>query len=516
MAAVPESLEVALARAVGATDRRETHTSWVFLTATRAYKLKKPVRFGFVDMASRAVRHRLCEEEARVNRELAPDVVLGVRGVLPDGRLTASDDPAAADWVVEMRRFDEQRTMATLAARGTLTSADAAAVGRRIADFHAAARRVECPRLSSHLARQWNDNLAELATVGGSEHTDAVEALRVFARGFIRRRGAELDARGAAGLVRDGHGDLRADHVLLDGAVTIVDRLEFDASLREIDVADDLAFLAMDLEARGVRWAAEAVVDAYRAAGGDAGDDGLLAFFGAYRAAVRAKVELLRAGQPGADVDRWRDRAAGLLRLAEHLAWRSRGPVLVVICGPPASGKSSLASELAARLREPVLSSDAVRKELLGIERDERAPLTAYSASSRGRVYDELARRVAARPAGGGAIVDATCGERAARSRFLASLDDIRGRSVRWIECRAPVATLMHRAAARSPRRGHGSDAGPAVAARAARAFEPLAELPDDRRCVVETTEPVPATLRRLGTWLDGALAKDRADAAAR
>jgi uncharacterized protein len=380
--ALHEPLAVALARALAADEVRETHGSWVVLTAENAYKLKKPVRFGFLDFSTPEARRRACEEEVRVNRELAGDVVLGVVSVVPteDGvRLGDADDPTAVDWVVAMRRFDEDRTMAALARRGILSPTHAQAVGRTIARFHASAAVVAGREASTQLQAAWRRNLDELRLVARGDLRSAVEALEAFAEAGIRRRARVLDERGDAGLVREGHGDLRAEHVLLEDGVTIVDRLEFDRALREIDVADDLAFLLMDLEALGVRWAADEVLAGYRAAGGDAGDDALLAFFGAYRAAVRAKVELLRASQlvGGASALRGDERARGLLRLAEHLAWRAGPAVPLVVCGPPGSGKSHLAQAIAVRTRAVVLSSDAVRKELLGLPLDAPAPVSA-------------------------------------------------------------------------------------------------------------------------------------------
>jgi uncharacterized protein len=505
-----EALHLSLGRALGADEVRETHTSWVFLAGARAFKLKKPVRFGFVDLTTPQARRRMCEEEVRVNRVLAPGVVVGVRSVLRRGEelvLGEPGDEGAVDWVVEMRRFDERRTMAAVAARGDLTASDAARVGRRIARFHSEAPVVERADASRVVSDAWTRNLDELLPLARWELAEQGAALRCFAGGFLRRRAAELDARGRAGLVRDGHGDLRCEHVLLDEDVTIVDRLEFDPSLREVDVADDLAFLLMDLKATGVDWASRAVLAAYREAGGDAGDDALVAFFSAYRASVRAKVELLRAAQldDGPGTARREERARGLLRLAEHCAWRARAPRVVVVCGPPASGKTHLAAALAARTGAPVLSSDLVRKELLGLTAGDHAPEAAYTDDERGRIYDELARRLRALPPEETTIVDATFGAGAVRDRFAAALDGEHRAALTWVECHAPLTTLVERASSRSATAAHASDAGPVVAARLAAAYERLAELPPSRHLRVDGTAPTDETLRRVGSWLDGA-----------
>ena len=144
--------------------------------------------------------------------------------------------------------------------------------------------------------------------------------------------------------MRDGHGDLRCEHVLLGPQVRVVDRIEFDPALRQMDVARDLAFLAMDLEAHGRRWAARELARAYRHAGGDPGSEQLRCFYSAYWALVRAKVALIAAGtHHGGLRRRERARAERLWGLAERLCWRARGPVVIVVCGPAASGKSTLA-----------------------------------------------------------------------------------------------------------------------------------------------------------------------------
>jgi aminoglycoside phosphotransferase family enzyme/predicted kinase len=497
-----------LARTLGGADLRETHMSWVLLTADRAYKLKKPVRFDFLDLTDPSARRRACEEEVRVNRDLAADVVLGVRGVVRrDGAWALADDGEedAVDWVVEMRRFDEEATMASAVRRGDLRDDDVRATARRIAAFHAVAARPAVRSWAGAVADTWRVNAQELGGAAGTLlEPERLEAARAFAAGEARRRALQLDRRAADGRVVDGHGDLRAEHVLLGGdAITIVDRLEFDEALRRVDVADDLAFLAMDLRSLGADAAARTLLRAYRDAGGDPGDDGLVAAFGAYRALVRAKVGFLRAAQVAdAAAEAARDGALRLVALAERLAWAARGPFVVIVAGPPASGKSSLAAALAEAGGLPVLSSDALRKELLGIAPGAQAPAEAYTPEARREVYGALGARAAAASGSGSVVVDATFGDAGQVDAFLAALGDDGRARIRVIACDAPLEVRLERARARAQRGGSASDAGPDVVARLPSAGAELPVAPE-RRLTVQTTEPPERLAPRVAAWLD-------------
>jgi uncharacterized protein len=477
---------------------RETHISWVFLAGEHAYKLKKPLVLQFLDYGSPERRRAMCHEEVRLNRRLAPDVYLGVRGVrvTEDGaELTSDDDPRAVEFVVEMRRYDERSTLAALLERGEVRADQVAAVGRVLAEFHTTAPRAPADRAPVLTAeRRFAENLHELlADVVERGEIERIQSLERFAHAFITAHAAMFERRAVEGWIREGHGDLRAEHVILGPDVRVVDCVEFDRSLRELDVADDLAFLVFDLAARGGERFADVLVHAYRDAGGDPGEDRLIAFYATYRALVRAKVALLRAAQlDGSSAARGRDsaHARDLIALAERFAWRARLPLAIVVCGVPASGKSYLARALSERSGFAHLSSDRTRKRLVGVRPTQRAGEEAYGADWNLRTYAELGRRAARElGAGGGAIIDATFRHRVDRQAFAGSFGQ--AGEVLFIECRAPRSVLARRAAVRAHDAARLSDANPEVVLREQHAWEPLDEVAAGAHIAVRTDRDV-------------------------
>ena len=489
---------------------RETHISRVLLRGDRAYKLKKPLRLPFLDYGSLERRHELCREEVRLNRRLAPDVYRGVRALVPGPHGLELRDEATAgavEYVVEMRRYDECSTLARRLDAGVAGETEVRAVGRRLAAFHAGAELPADPEQAvPALEAMVAENFATLRGLRGGDGLlgDAEQ----LAGAVLEGRRAELRRRAAAGLVRDGHGDLRAEHVVLERGIEIVDCVEFDPALREIDVGLDLAFLVMDLLRRDERLAA-ALVSAYREAGGDPGDDALVAFFAAQRALIRAKVALLRAGQvEGEDAARRRADAAALLDLGRRLGWRVRLGPGAIVCGLAASGKSTLAAALAERAGATVLSSDVVRKELLGLAASDRAPASAYASAMNERTYAALGRRARERlDAGGHVVVDATFRFGADRQAFAEAL----GAQPLWIECRAPVTVRAGRAAARRERPDTASDAGAAVAIAQESEWQPL-DAPPGRHLEIETDREPAAALAAVRDALDTRLRRPAAN----
>jgi aminoglycoside phosphotransferase family enzyme/predicted kinase len=485
----------------------ETHTAWVFLAGTHAYKVKKPVRMEFLDFSTLERRRLACLEELAINRELAPRIGVRLRAIVPLSDSYALVDPRASgavEYAIEMRRFDEDRTMAALVDRGALSEEQVRAVARRLAAFHAAAPLRGTRDPVGELRRMCDGNLRELLALVDTDGARRAVALERFTDAFLVAHRDEIAARAEAGRIRDGHGDLRAEHVVLEDPLVIVDRLEFDRRLRETDVADDLAFLVMDLERLGARDPARLLVESYRDAGGDPGSDALLAFYAAHRAIVRMKVALLRAAQLGdpVAVAAAHERAGELLDLAERLAWRARGPLVLAVSGPPASGKSTLAEAISQRSGWPVLSSDAERKRRRGLPLTAAAPDEDYTLDARAEIYRRLGEHARAALAdGGGAIVDATFGDARLRAAFVAG----RGSSERLVglACEAPALLRDRWGRDRQPGDARGSDAGPGVVARLGATFSCWDELPREAILPLRSGTDPDLLVDLVADWLD-------------
>jgi aminoglycoside phosphotransferase family enzyme/predicted kinase len=513
----PDQVRAAVARiSAGATgepgvDVLETHISYVFLTPERAYKLKKPLVLPFLDYGTPQRRRKLCSEEVRLNRRLAGDLYTGVRALIPrpDGlELADEDHPDAIDYLVEMRRYDARDTMAAVLDRGKLTGGQIRELARQLAGFHA-----RCPPGADGLrhdaqgvGREVQRNVEELLGVAASRaQRRRIRALAMTMSAFVGAHEETLDARCADRRTRECHGDLRSEHVVLGPPIRVVDCVEFDLGLRTLDVADDLAFLVMDLTRLGGESYAGELVAAYRQAGGDCGDDALLAFFAVHRALVRAKVMLVWTGQQAPESPahvRASAEARDLLALAERFAWRTRMPMTIVVCGVPASGKSHLVGALAAASGLHWFSSDRVRKDLAGIGSRQRGSPQHYGDEFNRATYAELGRLAASEIAGhGGTIIDATFRHRADRDAFRASF--ARAAPLLFVQCVCPVSVLARRAVTRQGDPASISDASLEVVMSERDRFDPLDEVPGADHIVLRSDLGSERMLAQLSAMLD-------------
>ena len=458
----PQSVEV-----------RQTHISWVFLAGSFVYKLKKPVRFRFLDYSSRERRLESCLAEVRLNRRLAPAVYLGVVAVRrhDDGFAIGSIDELggeAEDYLVAMRRLPEEEMLDRRLAQGTAGAADLERVAAKLVAFHASCQdRGETYGSREVIGETVLGNLAECAAVAGDAVSGSrIRELRRYLEKFLDEHEELLRRRVSEGRIRDGHGDLRAEHICLNAALDIFDCVEFSERLRSTDVASEIAFLAMDLDFLGFPALAEGFARAYGEACGDRELHDLLEFYRCHRALVRGKVEILRSQEPevgAAAREEAREAARRYFRLAARYARGRRPAELVVVCGLSGTGKSTVAQVVGDLSGFAVLGSDLTRKRLARVPRflrlDPESARALYGADSTRRTYAALfagARESLA--AGRGAVLDATFLNPADRREALI-LARAMNVPVTFLECQAREEEVLRRLRDRQKRPDEVSDA---------------------------------------------------------
>jgi aminoglycoside phosphotransferase family enzyme/predicted kinase len=492
---------------------RQTHISYVFLAGDVVYKAKKPVDFGFIEQLTPERRRAFCEAEVRLNARLAPDVYLGVVPIArtADGRIAAEAAGEVVEWAVKMRRLPDERTLDRVLAAGAAPPNLAARLAARLIAFHEAAAVVPNePAFAGGAAERawWAREYGEAAGfVGGTWDAADAAATRAFFEQAIEANQALFDERLAAGRVVEGHGDLQAKHVyLLDppSGITIVDCIEFTDwfHFRYLDVGYDVAFLAMDLEASGHADLGDEVAGRYLAAAHDATLGVLQPLHRGFRAFVRGKVESIGADAaelPAEERARLAASAARYFKLAAAYAQRRAAPALVLLCGLPASGKSTVGGTLAARAGAAYLSSDAVRKELAGIDPRTRAGEAfrsgLYAPEMTERTYTELrARAVRQLAAGRPVVIDAMHG-RASERAAARELARAAGVPALTVELRLDDAEAARRIAGREDDPLRTSDATLEVYRAQRERFERPAEA-EGALAVLDAARP-PAELAR-------------------
>jgi aminoglycoside phosphotransferase family enzyme len=298
----------------------ETHMSWVFLTDRYAYKLKKPVRYDFLDFSTLQARHRDCEEELRLNRPLAGDVYLELVSLAVDesGDMQLQGPGTVVDRLVKMRRLPAERMLDAVIRGGTVSLADVEGVVRVLADFYGAAARVTIrpEHYRRRLARDVEANQRALTAPAGLPPAQ-VQWIHRALLAFLDRETAVLGQRARQGRIIEAHGDLRPEHICLEPRPVIIDRLEFNREFRVMDVADELAFLAMECERLGAPDVGRRVLDIYGDLSGDRPPVALVRFYQAYRASLRAKLALWHTTElGGSQAAAWMPRARGYLDIA--------------------------------------------------------------------------------------------------------------------------------------------------------------------------------------------------------
>ncbi|MGE0460856.1 MAG: AAA family ATPase [Vicinamibacterales bacterium] len=398
-------------------ERIDTHSASVFLAGEFAFKLKRAVRYTFLDFSTEERRRHFCEAEVRLNRRTAPGLYVGVTPVTreADGRLAFGGRGVPVDWLVVMRRFPQEQLLDRLALSGGISPEIARRLADRIADFHAVAAPAPHRGGRAGMRDVVEDNSRALTAAGDVLDPTVVHAVNTACEESVARLGAVLETRRAGGFVRQCHGDLHLRNiVLVDQVPTLFDAVEFNDDFACIDVWYDVAFLLMDMWGRALASQANVVFNQYLLRTSDLGGLPLLPLFLACRAAIRSKTSLASASletDPGRRHE-FEARARDYLALAARLVVPA-APRMVAIGGLSGSGKSTLAAYLAPLMGNPpgavVLRSDVLRKALFHVAPEERLGPEGYQPEVTREVYHALAGRAAdVLDAGGSVVVDAT------------------------------------------------------------------------------------------------------------
>jgi hypothetical protein len=449
--------------------RIDTHAASVFLDGTRALKIKRAVKFPFLDYSTLERRKAACEEEVRINRPQAPQIYHRTVAITeePDGSMKVDGGGRPVEYAVDMLRFDESRTLDHLAKVGRFDTDLAFAIADAIAASHAAAVPIDGKAWVSSIPALIDGNSNGLRKGNHFPAAEIEQLAQASHAAFLRARPL-LEERGRGGFVRRCHGDLHlANIVLIEQQPVLFDAIEFDAQMATVDVLYDLGFTLMDLLHHDHPLAANAVLNRYLAAMPLENLDALsaLPMFMSIRAAIRAQVALARLRPPDSDDAGILDEARRYFELARTLI-QPPAPRLVAVGGLSGTGKTVLARALAPTVAPlpgaVVIRSDLVRKQMFGVGDTERLPPSAYTPELAARVYATLAeraRRVLVQ--GHSAIVDGVFARDFERDAFATLARD----------CNVPltgfylIADLATRQARIGGRSGDASDATQEVAA---------------------------------------------------
>jgi uncharacterized protein len=489
----------AFPHAVGDVTVRETHISWVLLTGPFAYKVKKPVKFEFIDASTLERRRHYCEEELRLNKRFAPDLYVDVVAITRDGdRVLVGGRGTVVEYAVRMQQFSAADELPMLLARNDVDVDELAALGESLAQFHSRAAVSAWTGAAEKTRAMYESvfgNLAQLrAHAGPIESRADLERLIDWTHASARALQQTLPERERAGFVRECHGDLHAANVVrLHGRLVPFDCIEFDPRLTWIDVINDIAFLVMDLISRERADLAFALLSRYLELTGDYDGVRALPFYAAYRALVRAKVDALGAEQVRSQEEELRDRVQRRMRAA--IAWTEQGrPTLILMHGVSGSGKSWLSRRLIPELHAIRVRSDLERKRLAGVEASAHVPAGIrqgiYAPQLSRRTYERLAECAeSCLRAGFNTIVDAASLDMTHREILRAVADRL---GVRWVivSCQADHATLAARVTKRSIARGDASDATLAVLDAQLRELQPFTAPEVQRVIPIDTNGP--------------------------
>lgn len=434
----------------------ETHISWVILTGTFAYKIKKPLDFGFLDFSSLERRKLFCEEEVRLNSRLSPQIykkVVPIYGTPENPSFQASG--TAMEYAVQMSEFKQSELLDNLLAEGLYTSDINHSLALTLANFH---QKVEIASPQSpfgtpaRVQKTIKDNFEIIRPLlNDKKDLIALSHIEDWAETQYTYLQPLLAERKTHGFIRECHGDIHLGNVAKAGSeICVFDCIEFNPDYRWVDVMSDIAFLYMDLKKRGQEHHAATLINTYVERTGDYQGLQLLCYYTSYRAMVRAKIAMLRRQQTTPNSPEWQqlyEQYQQYLKLAQSLTEPSK-PALLLMNGVSGSGKSSIAQKLIELLPAIRLRSDVERKRLAGLKAEDSSATLGkdlYTPEMHQKTFDSL-RQITTLllQAGFIVIVDATFLRQRDRAPFL---QIAQSKHISWllVQCEAPLEVLERR-----------------------------------------------------------------------
>lgn len=463
----------------------ETHISKVFLVGEYVYKIKKPFNLGFLDFTTLEQRKHFCNQEILLNRRLSCNVYIDVDLItFANGKYSLNGVGETVEYAVKMKRLSDKHVMQTLLHENKLADSDLDALARLLASFYSKTSKCEqmdCIEVWESVKKNCEENFSQTEaftselpdnqeTLENQIVDDAASQSQAFTNkildsrifqiiksaviSFIFRKQPLFDNRVKDGRIRDCHGDLRTDHIYFTGCneIQIIDCIEFNERFRLQDTASDLAFLAMDMDYQGFARKASLLLNYYVKYSDDPGVFILLDFYKCYRAMVRCKVNCFHLNSDELDTqttDKIILTARKYLDLAYSYALKFARPKIFVVCGMQASGKSTIAKELAGFMGIELLRSDIIRKELFKIDPD-KSEVTQfeqgiYSKNFTNLTYSKMFLNAQEIVEGGSSVIlDATFAKRRLRDEAVTLAQDMKAQII-FIECCADESIIKQR-----------------------------------------------------------------------
>ncbi len=494
---------------VSTIEQRETHISKVFLTGDYAYKIKKAINLEFLDFTTLEKRRHFCAQEVILNRRLTHNVYLDVVTItLKDGRYSLEGAGRPVEYVVKMRQLPEDCSMKSLLRKGKIDKKALENLSRTLEKFYGQAHTGEQINTFGAWETVWancEENFRQVEMfVGKTLDEQMFQIIRSATRSFLHRRKELFQHRIETEKIRDCHGDLRTGHIYFSDGIQIIDCIEFNERFRYADITSDLAFLTMDLDIEGYPQIAQDLLNSYVQYTNDRDVFVLINFYKCYRAFVRVKVTCFRLQEGNLG-----EQESGLLlrEIHQHMEFAYRyalqftRPTLWVVCGMPASGKSTIANALAEALCINVLHSDVIRKKIFDLKPNESIDMPfeegIYSKGASSLTYGKILLMAQEEiEKGSSVILDATYGSRHKRIEVIRMAQDM-GSNVIFVECVSSEPTLKERLRKRDTTAGI-SDARLYHFDKFKTRFEPLDEIHAVMHIRVDTEKPLNKNMQKI------------------